>query len=414
MITGKFPNLRLRRSRKHSWSRRLIQENNLSSNDFIYPIFLIEGKNKKIPIKSMPGIYKHTIDKIGTLVGNAIKNKIPMVALFPSTPNKKKDYYGKEALNENNLVCRATRYIKKQFKNDIGVMCDVALDPYTSHGHDGLLKKSYVLNDETIEILKKQSLLQAEMGCDVIAPSDMMDGRIGKIRKFLDKNGYHDVQLLSYAVKYASNFYGPFRDAIGSKKSLKSNKKNYVLNDKTIEILKKQSLIQAEMGCDVIAPSDMMDGRIGKIRKFLDKNNHHDVQLLSYAVKYASNFYGPFRDAIGSKNSLMKNKKNYQMDFANSNESMREVALDIKEGADMVMVKPGMPYLDIIRSVKDNFKIPVLAYQVSGEYSLIKNGIKNKLIKEDAIIESLICFKRAGASAIISYFAMDISKKLKI
>ena len=328
MITGKFPNLRLRRSRKYAWSRRLIQENNLSSNDFIYPIFLIEGKNRKIPIRSMPGIYKYTIDKIDTLVSNAIKNKIPMVALFPSTPNKKKDYYGKEALNENNLVCRATRYIKKKFKNDIGVMCDVALDPYTSHGHDGLLKKSYVLNDETIEILKKQSLLQAEMGCDVIAPSDMMDGRIGKIRKFLDKNDYHDVQLLSYAVKYASNFYGPFRDAVGSKKSLTSN------------------------------------------------------------------------------------KKNYQMDFSNSNESMREVALDIKEGADMVMVKPGMPYLDIIKTIKDNFKIPVIAYQVSGEYSLIKNGIKNKLINEDAIIESLMCFKRAGASAIVSYFAIDIAKKL--
>ena len=330
MITGKYPNLRLRRTRKYTWSRRLIQENNLSSNDFIYPIFLIEGKNNKQTIKSMPDIYRYTIDKLGGLVSNAIKNKIPMVALFPSTPKKKKDYLGSEALNEDNLVCRATRYIKKRFKNDIGIMCDVALDPYTSHGHDGLLKK------------------------------------------------------------------------------------NYVLNDKTIEILKKQSLIQAEMGCDVIAPSDMMDGRIGKIRKFLDKNNHHDVQLLSYAVKYASNFYGPFRDAIGSKNSLISNKKNYQMDFANSNESIREVALDIKEGADMVMVKPGMPYLDIIRSIKDNFKIPVLAYQVSGEYSLIKNGIKNKLIKEDAIIESLICFKRAGASAIISYFAMDISKKLKI
>ena len=328
MITGKFPNLRLRRTRKYTWSRRLIQENNLSCNDFIYPIFLIEGKNNKIPIKSMPGIYKYTIDKIGSLVGNAIKNKIPMVALFPSTPNKKKDLIGKEALNEDNLVCKATRYIKKKFKNDIGIMCDVALDPYTTHGHDGLLKKNYVLNDETIEILKRQSLLQAEMGCDVIAPSDMMDGRIGKIRKFLDKNNYHDVQLLSYAVKYASNFYGPFRDAIGSKKSLKSN------------------------------------------------------------------------------------KKNYQMDFANSNESMREVSLDIKEGADMVMVKPGMPYLDIIKTIKDNFKIPVMAYQVSGEYSLIKNGIKNKLINEDAIIESLMCFKRAGASAIVSYFAIDIAKKL--
>ena len=276
----------------------------------------------------MPDIYKYTIDKLGPLVDKAIKNKIPMIALFPSTPKKKKDYHGKEALNENNLVCKATRFIKKRFKNDIGIMCDVALDPYTSHGHDGLLKKDYVLNDKTIEVLKKQSLLQAQMGCDVIAPSDMMDGRIGKIRKFLDKNGYHDVQLLSYAVKYASNFYGPFRDAIGSKKSLVSD------------------------------------------------------------------------------------KKNYQMDFANINESIREVALDIKEGADMVMVKPGMPYLDVIKNIKDKFKIPVLAYQVSGEYSLIKNGIKNKLIKDNAIIESLMCFKRAGASAIVSYFAIDIAKKL--
>ncbi len=330
MITGKFPSLRLRRTRKYTWSRRLTQENNLSSNDFIYPIFLIEGKNNKQSIKSMPEIYKYTIDRLGNLVSNAIKNKIPMVALFPSTPKKKKDYLGKEALNENNLVCRATRYIKKRFKNDIGIMCDVALDPYTSHGHDGLLKNNYVLNDKTIEILKRQSLLQAEMGCDVIAPSDMMDGRIGKIRKFLDKNGYHDVQILSYAVKYASNFYGPFRDAIGSKKS------------------------------------------------------------------------------------LISDKKNYQMDFANSDESMREVALDVKEGADMIMVKPGMPYLDVIRNIKDKFKVPVLAYQVSGEYSLIKNGIKNKLIKEDAIIESLMCFKRAGASAIVSYFAIDVVKKLKI
>jgi len=329
MITGKYPNLRLRRTRKYTWSRRLIQENNLSSNDFIYPIFLIEGKNKKQSIKSMPDVYRYTIDKLGNLVSNAIKNKIPMIALFPYTPNKKKDYYGNEALNENNLVCKATRYIKKRFKNDIGIMCDVALDPYTSHGHDGLLKKDYVLNDKTIEVLKKQSLLQAEMGCDVIAPSDMMDGRIGKIRKFLDKNDYNDVQLLSYAVKYASNFYGPFRDAIGSTKSLVSN------------------------------------------------------------------------------------KKNYQMDYSNSNESIREVALDIKEGADMIMVKPGMPYLDVIKNIKDKFKIPVLAYQVSGEYSLIKNGIKNKLIKEDAIVESLMCFKRAGASAIVSYFAMDIARKLK-
>ena len=328
MITGKFPSLRLRRTRKYTWSRKLVQENNLSASDLIYPIFLIEGKNKKQIIKSMPNIYRYSIDKLGEIVSKLVKNKIPMVALFPSTPNSKKDQYGSEALNENNLVCRATQFIKKKFKNDIGVMCDVALDPYTSHGHDGLLENSYVINDETNEILIKQSLIQAQMGCDVIAPSDMMDGRIGKIRKALDKNKFHDVQLLSYAVKYASNFYGPFRDAVGSKKSLKSD------------------------------------------------------------------------------------KKNYQMDFSNSNESLREVALDIKEGVDMVMVKPGMPYLDIIKSVKENFKIPVLAYQVSGEYSMIKQSIDNDLINEDSIIESLMCFKRAGASAIVTYFALDIVKKL--
>ena len=328
MITGKFPSLRLRRTRKYVWSRKLVQENNLSANDLIYPIFLIEGKNKKQTIKSMPNIYRYTLDKLGEVVNNVVKNNIPMVALFPSTPNSKKDKYGSEALNEDNLVCRATQYIKKRFKNNVGIMCDVALDPYTSHGHDGLLKNNYVINDETNQILIKQSLLQAEMGCDVIAPSDMMDGRIGKIRKALDKNKFHDIQLLSYAIKYASNFYGPFREAVGSKKTLKSD------------------------------------------------------------------------------------KKNYQMDFSNKNESLREVALDIKEGADMVMIKPGMPYLDIIKTVKDNFKIPVLAYQVSGEYSMIKQSINNNLINEDSIIESLMCFKRAGASAIVSYFALDIAKKL--
>ena len=328
MITGKYPSLRLRRTRKYNWSRKLVQENNLSSGDLIYPIFLIEGKNKKQMIKSMPGIYRYSVDQLGIIVNKIIKHKIPMVAIFPSTPKNKKDRFGTEALNENNLVCKAIRFIKKRFKNNIGIMTDVALDPYTSHGHDGLLKNNYVINDETVEVLLKQALIQAQMGCDIIAPSDMMDGRVGKIRKFLDKNKYHDVQILSYAIKYASNFYGPFRDAVRSKKLLKSD------------------------------------------------------------------------------------KKNYQMDFANSNESLREVSLDIKEGADMVMVKPGLPYLDIIQKVKENFKIPVLAYQVSGEYSLIKSGIKNKFINEEAIIESLMCFKRAGASAIVSYFALDIAKKL--
>ena len=329
MITGKYPSLRLRRTRKFNWSRRLIQENNLSCNDLIYPIFLIDGKNKKQPIKSMPGINRYSIDRLGMIINTVINHKIPMIALFPSTPNHKKDKFGTEALNEDNLVCRAIRFIKKRFKNNIGIMSDVALDPYTTHGHDGLIKNNYVVNDETVDVLIKQSLIQAQMGSDVIAPSDMMDGRIGKIRKFLDKNEYHDVQILSYAVKYASNFYGPFRDAVRSKKSLKSD------------------------------------------------------------------------------------KKNYQMDFSNINESLREVALDIKEGADMVMVKPGLPYLDIIQKIKENFKIPVLAYQVSGEYSLIQSGINNKLINEDAIIESLMCFKRAGASAIVSYFALDIAKKIK-
>jgi porphobilinogen synthase len=328
MITGKFPSLRLRRTRKYSWSRKLVQENTLSTSDLIYPIFLIEGKNKKQIIKSMPNVYRYTLDRLGEVINNVIKSNIPMVALFPSTPNSKKNNNGSEALNDNNLVCKATRYIKKRFKNDVGIMCDVALDPYTLHGHDGLIKNNYVLNDETNEILVKQSLLHAQMGCDVIAPSDMMDGRIGKIRKTLDKNRFHDVQLLSYAVKYASNFYGPFRDAVGSKNSLKSD------------------------------------------------------------------------------------KKNYQMDFSNKNESLREVALDIKEGADMVMIKPGMPYLDIINLVKENFKIPVLAYQVSGEYSMIKHSINKNLINEDSIIESLMCFKRAGASAVVTYFALDIAKKL--
>ena len=329
MITGNYPNLRLRRSRKNDWSRRLIQENSLSSSDFILPIFLIDGKNIKQSIKTMPDVYRYTIDKIGIIVDRAIKNKIPMVALFPYTNKTKKNDIGTEALNEDNLVCKAVRYIKKRYKNEIGIMCDVALDPYTSHGHDGLIKSGYVLNDETIEVLISQSLLQAEIGCDVLAPSDMMDGRIGKIRKALDKEG------------------------------------------------------------------------------------HEMVQLLSYAVKYASSFYGPFRDAVGSKGLLKGDKKNYQMDFRNSDEALREVALDIKEGADMVMVKPGMPYLDIIKTVKDNFKIPVLAYQVSGEYSLLSNSIKKGLIDKGSVLESLISFKRAGANAIVSYYADRINDLIK-
>ena len=230
IITGKFPALRLRRNRKFEWTRRLIQESSLSSNDLILPIFLMDGKNKAQPINTMPGIKRYTIDRLAKVIDKALSQKIPMVALFPYTNIKVKDEIGSEALNENNLVCKATRYIKKRYKNQIGIMCDAALDPYTSHGHDGILKSNYVSNDETVEILSKQALLQAQAGCDVIAPSDMMDGRVGKIRKVLDKNGYELVQILSYAVKYASNFYGPFRDAVGSKKLLKSDKKNYQMD----------------------------------------------------------------------------------------------------------------------------------------------------------------------------------------
>tara|TARA_B100000029_G_scaffold260868_1_gene257251 strand:+ start:8508 stop:9497 length:990 start_codon:yes stop_codon:yes gene_type:complete len=324
---GSYPAVRLRRNRKADWSRRLVSESNLSSNDLIWPIFIREGKNIKEPLKSMPGVYRYSIDKIESLVEKALNKKIPMIALFPHTPASKKNANGSEALNKNNLICKALRLIKKNYK-EIGIMCDVALDPYTNHGHDGILKNNYVDNDKTVKILVKQSLLQAEMGCDVIAPSDMMDGRIGEIRKALDKNGYNLTQILSYAVKYASNFYGPFRDAVGSKKVLKSD------------------------------------------------------------------------------------KKNYQMDTRNFKEALREVSLDISEGADFVMVKPGMPYLDIIRSIKDKFQIPVFAYQVSGEYSLIMNGIRDKVINEDAIYESLISLKRAGSSAIVTYFADKIAHKL--
>ena len=329
MITGKYPSLRLRRTRKYSWSRRIVKESNLSASDLIYPIFLIEGKNIKKPIKSMPGVYRYTINRLSQIVDKAIKLGIPMIALFPKTQNSKKDELGTESLNENNLVCKAIQEVKKRYKNQIGIMCDVALDPYTSHGHDGLIKSNTILNDETIEVLINQSLLQAEMGCDVLAPSDMMDGRIGKIRKALDKNKFQNVQILSYAAKYASSFYGPFRDAVGSKGSLKGD------------------------------------------------------------------------------------KKTYQMDYRNSDEALREVALDIKEGADMVMVKPGMPYLDIIKSIKEKFKLPVFAYQVSGEYSLIETAITKKLINKDAVYESLVAFKRAGANAIVSYYADRIDKIIK-
>ena len=326
-IAGKFPDIRLRRIRKKGWIRRLVSENSLSINDLVLPIFVRDGKNKVEPIKSMPGVNRYSLDKLDSIMRKVQKYSIPMIALFPYISKNKKNKFGTEALNKNNLICKSIKLIKKKYPK-IGIMCDVALDPYTSHGHDGIIFN------------------------------------------------------------------------------------NKIDNDKTNKILVKQALIQAEMGCDVISPSDMMDGRIGEIRKALDRKNFHDVCILSYAVKYASSFYGPFRDAVGSKINLKSDKKTYQMDYRNSNESLREVALDIKEGADIVMVKPGLPYLDIIKNIKDNFKIPIFAYQVSGEYSLIKYGIRHKLIKEEAILESLMAFKRAGASAVVTYFALEIAKKI--
>jgi len=328
-IVGTYPSLRMRRNRKADWIRRLVSEHNLSMNDLILPLFVKNGNKKKEIIKSMPNIYRYSIDELSRIVERACKLGIPLVALFPYININKKNDKGSEALNENNLICKALRVLKKKFKNDIGIMCDVALDPYTNHGHDGIIKDNKIDNDLTIDSLIKQSLLQAQMKCDIIAPSDMMDGRIGKIRRALDQKGFHETQIVSYAVKYASNFYGPFRDAVGSKKILKGD------------------------------------------------------------------------------------KKTYQMDFRNSSEALREVALDVKEGADIVMIKPGLPYLDIIRKVKDHFKIPVFSYQVSGEYALIKNGIKQKIINQDAIIESLISLKRAGSNAIVTYFALEVANQLK-
>ena len=322
-----YPSTRLRRTRMHRWSRDIIKENIISSSDLILPIFIKEGTNKKEEIPSMPDVYKYSIDNLEKIVAQSVKNKIPAIALFPEIANDKKDEIGSEALNENNLVCQAVREVKKKFKNEIGIICDVALDPYTIHGHDGIVKNEVVDNDETIKVLIQQSLIQASCGCDILAPSDMMDGRIGEIRKSLEKNNFPNMILLSYAAKFASNFYGPFRDAISTSAKLKTD------------------------------------------------------------------------------------KKNYQMDFHNSNESLREVLLDISEGADMVMVKPGLAYLDIISKVKEKYNIPLIAYNVSGEYSMIKNAIQKKIMTDDAIYETMVSFKRAGATGIVTYFANEIVEK---
>ena len=328
-IQGNFPKTRLRRNRMKDFSRRLVAENNLGTNDLILPLFVCEGSNVEDPIQSMPGVNRYSIDKLLYKVEEAARFSIPAIAIFPQIDPGLKNAEGSQAYDENNLVCRSIKRIKKDF-SEIGVICDVALDPFTDHGHDGL-----VINDK-------------------------------------------------------------------------------IDNDKTLDILEKQALVQVDAGCDVIAPSDMMDGRVGRIRTVLDSNNFQDTLILSYAAKYASAFYGPFRDAIGSGSKLGKDGKlTYQMDPSNSDEALREVALDISEGADMVMVKPGMPYLDIISKIKSEFKVPTFAYQVSGEYSMIRESVNKGWLKEKVILESLLSFKRAGANGILTYFALEIAKKLK-
>jgi porphobilinogen synthase len=331
MINHNFPLTRLRRNRKAPWIRELLAETRLDVSDLIMPFFVLSGKNKKEAINSMEGVYRFSIDLLVKEVKKAQTLGIKAIMLFPVTPQKLKTDDGKEAHNEKNLICQAITAIKKSVP-EIGVICDVALDPYTSHGHDGILSKKgdYVLNDETVEILCKQALAVAKAGCDFVAPSDMMDGRVGAIRKYLDKNGYENVGIISYAAKYASNFYGPFRNAVGSEKNL------------------------------------------GK-----------------------------------------SDKKNYQMDFRNSDEAVREVTLDIAEGADIIIIKPGLPYLDIVSKIKNQFSVPIISYQVSGEYSLLKLGAKNKILDfEKTLYETLIAFKRAGASAIITYGAMEMARIL--
>lgn len=321
--------VRPRRNRKAEWARRMVRENVLTTDDLIWPLFLIDGDNKREQIASMPGVDRLSVDQAVREAERAMKLTIPCIALFPYTDPSLRDEEGSEATNPNNLVCQAVRAIKKEFP-DVGILCDVALDPFTSHGHDGLISDGRILNDETVAVLVRQALVQAEAGCDIIAPSDMMDGRVAAIREGLDRSGLLDVQIMAYAAKYASAFYGPFRDAIGSAKTLTGD------------------------------------------------------------------------------------KRTYQMDSANTDEALREVELDIAEGADMVMVKPGMPYLDVVRRVKDTFAMPTFAYQVSGEYAMIAAAANNGWLDgERAMMESLLAFKRAGADGVLSYFAPKAAEKLK-
>lgn len=323
-----FPFTRMRRTRQSDWSRRLVAESNLSVNDLIWPTFVIEGENKREAVSSMPGVERQSIDLLVKSAEQAAQLGIPVIALFPNTPAERRSDHGEEALNPDNLVCRATRAIK-QAVPEIGILCDVALDPYTAHGHDGLMDGETILNDETVDVLIQQSLVQVDAGCDIIAPSDMMDGRIGAIREALEDAG------------------------------------------------------------------------------------HTNTLLMAYSAKYASAFYGPFRDAVGSGGRLKGDKRSYQMDLRNSDEAMREIALDVQEGADMIMVKPGLPYLDIVSRCKQEFSMPTFAYQVSGEYAMLSAAFeKSYLDREATILESLMAFKRAGADGILTYFALEAAQLL--
>jgi porphobilinogen synthase len=328
---GQYPHTRLRRLRRYEWSRRLVSETRLSVDDLILPLFVHDGDNRREPVPSMPGVERLSIDLLPEIVGVAVELGIPAVALFPATDPAKKTPEAAEATNPQNLVCQAVRAVKTAYGDQIGVMCDVALDPYTSHGQDGLVRDGYVVNDETLDVLCQQAIVQAQAGCDVIAPSDMMDGRVGRIRRALDEAGFERVSIMAYAAKYASAFYGPFRDAVGSAPGLGGG-----------------------------------------------------------------------------------DKRTYQMDPANSDEALREVGLDIAEGADMVMVKPGMPYLDVLRRVKDAFGVPTFAYHVSGEYAMLCAAAQNGwLDRNKCMLESLLAFKRAGADGILSYFALDAARLLR-
>jgi porphobilinogen synthase len=329
-IYGSYPALRMRRMRKDDFSRRLMRETVLDAGDLIYPVFILDGKNRTQSVGSMPGVARYSVDRLLPVAERCLKLRIPVIALFPVLDPKLKTADGREAFNPRGLIPRACAALKKRFP-ELGIMTDVALDPYTSHGQDGVV----------------------------------------------DANGY-------------------------------------ILNDVTLEILVKQALAQAESGVDIVAPSDMMDGRIGRIRQGLEKKGHIHTKIMAYSAKYASGFYGPFRDAVGSAKNLGKaDKKTYQMDPANSDEALWEVGLDLAEGADMVMVKPGLPYLDILRRVKDEFKAPTFVYQVSGEYSMLRAAIAKGWLPESCVMETLLAFKRAGADGILTYFALEAAAALR-